>query len=183
MARMPILLGMNLPTFGFFDAFAVEMVYRKRDFPNSTKIVAKDNDAVWRVPTVTVRDTSGRALGQPDKLVDVADPHLYSPNLSQAEAAQKAQAFIDTFDPNTLMGGVGFKGVLADPAQTVPSKDGNLKWTVYMKKELATGVSAFLQVASDHMRGIRFEDNTLDHEVLTPTPKDWYYLFRLEFGI
>lgn len=36
------------------------MIYRKRDFPNSTKRVAKNNDAVWRVPDVLVVDTSCR---------------------------------------------------------------------------------------------------------------------------
>lgn len=83
----------------FFDIFAVEMVCRKRDIPNSTKRVAENNDAVWRMPDVLVVDTSGRA-------------------------------HIDTFYPAALSGGVGFSGYLADPGQAV---------------------------ASDHMRGIRFE--------------------------
>lgn len=76
------------------------MGYRKRDFPNSTKRLAENNDAVWRVPDVLVVDTSGQA---------------------------------------------------------VASAEGKLKWTVYVKKQLITGVNAYFQVASDPMRGIRLE--------------------------
>lgn len=183
MARLPIVVGMNLPSFNFFDILGVEMEYRKRDFPNSTKQLADGNEAVWRIPDVQILDTTGRATGNPDVVRRASDPHLYHPNRSQAEAAIAAQRFIDSYDPGTMTGGVGYQGVLVDPAQTVPSKEGNLKWTVYAKKQLVTGIFAYLQVASDHMRAIRFEDNTLDREIITQTPEHWYYLFRLEFGI
>jgi hypothetical protein len=183
MARIPIVFGMNLPTFKFFDVLAVEFEYRKRDFPNSTKRVGDDNQSVWRIPDVLVLDTTYRSLGAPDKVKRVSNPNLYHPSMSQAEAAKAAQKYIDSYDAASSTGGLGFNGVLVDPAQTVASTEGNLKWTVYVKKELITGVNAYLQVASDHMRGIRYESNTLDFEPLTQKPSEWYYLFRLEFGI
>ena len=56
------------------------------------------------------------------------------------------------------------------------------KWTVYGKKKLMEGVSVYVQAASDHMRSIR-SDFTPERRPITRTPSQWYYLFRLEFGI
>jgi hypothetical protein len=169
MARMPLLMGFNLPTFKFFDVLAVEMEYRKNQFPNSTFKLAEANNPVWRIPDVRIRMADG-------SIVPISNPHLYHPNLSPAAAAAAAQKYIDS-------GVLGFTGTLVDPAETAPSTEGNLKWTLYAKKQLVSGVFAYIQVASDHLRAIRYEDNTLDREIITQKPKDWYYLFRLEFGI
>ncbi|MDB5051068.1 MAG: hypothetical protein JWO30_4139 [Fibrobacteres bacterium] len=184
MARVPLVFGVNLPTLNFFDVLSVEMEYRKWDFRNSTKRVGEDNQSVWRVPEVQILDTTYRSIGGKEEIKRSDNPNLYHPSMSKDESARAAQAFIDSYDPNTNpSGGLGYNGILVDPGQTVANTQGNLKWTVYVKKQLITGVNAYLQVASDHMRGIRYESNTLDFETLTQKPSDWYYLFRLEFGI
>ena len=103
--------------------------------------------------------------------------HLYNPSVSHDSAVRAAQAYLNS-------GATGYTNVvLNDPSQVSPNKKGNLKWTVYVKKQMAAGVNLYLQVASDHMRGITYDKNTLDVETITQEPDQWYYLFRLEFGI
>jgi len=57
------------------------------------------------------------------------------------------------------------------------------KWSFYAKKQLIHGVSLYVQVASDYLRGIDPQIFLLSDEVITSRPSQWYYLFRLEFGI
>ncbi len=73
-------------------------------------------------------------------------------------------------------------------AQTVATydkkalKEQYIKWSVYAKKTVMPGLVTYLQVASDHMRGIVF-DKTPEYDVITKGPGDWYFLFRIELGI
>ncbi|MBF0433228.1 MAG: hypothetical protein HQK83_18250 [Fibrobacteria bacterium] len=56
------------------------------------------------------------------------------------------------------------------------------KWSLYLKKTLFPGLRLYAQVASDHMRAIDLWVKYSYQPVLT-NPKEWYYLFRLEYGI
>lgn len=61
-------------------------------------------------------------------------------------------------------------------------KEDRWNWSVLARKDVTKGVKLWLQVANDHLR--TFDYNTKPVKVpITVRPKDWYYLFRLEFGL
>jgi hypothetical protein len=123
LARLPMMVGFNFPTFGFLDMLAAEVEYRKWEFPNDLSQAYEAALPIWRIPG--------------------------------DDAA--------TYDKST-------------------AKKYNYKWSVYAKRKITEGVSIYAQAASDHMRSIR-PDFTPERTPITRTPSQWYYLFRLEFGI
>jgi hypothetical protein len=138
--RIPVMVGLNLPTFRFgnfkaFDALAVEAEYRRADFTNSVAI----------------------------SYVDYTLPLPY----------------------------LGFSQNPADYEKTNPRRgpwyrDEGIKWSVYAKRGLIPGLDLYAQVASDHIRPMKFtSDGALvpTREPLTLRPSEWYYLVRLQMGI
>ena len=61
-------------------------------------------------------------------------------------------------------------------------KDDDWKWSLTAKKEIVKGLRIHTVVANDNMR-LPFWTSTNSWEPVTKTPKDWYYLIRLELGI
>jgi hypothetical protein len=125
MERLPIMVGLNLPTFNFFDILSVEFEYRKWGFLNSTGQIVDNNLPYW-----------------------------------------------DTTPSDFLAGTADKKAIKAQ----------DKKWTVYAKKQIAQGISIYGQAASDWARGID-QNNVLTKLAITQKPSQWYYLFRVEFGI
>lgn len=58
----------------------------------------------------------------------------------------------------------------------------DLKWSIYAKKNLFTGLNFYAQAASDHMRLQDFSGRRSAQPVVNRA-SEWYYLVRLEFGI
>lgn len=56
------------------------------------------------------------------------------------------------------------------------------RWSVYGKKSLNRLLNVNFQVASDHLR-LRNVLSTRSDYALTPNPKSWYYLLKMEMGI
>jgi hypothetical protein len=56
------------------------------------------------------------------------------------------------------------------------------KWSIYANRKVLDGVTLHAQVASDHMRHFDDEVKTQDRPGTVRT-KDWYYVFRVEFGL
>lgn len=56
------------------------------------------------------------------------------------------------------------------------------KWTVYAKRKVLEGVSVHAQAASDHLRHFN-RAATPGAQPATTKSNEWYYIFRLEFGI
>ncbi|MEO6095270.1 MAG: hypothetical protein ABIW76_06230 [Fibrobacteria bacterium] len=67
------------------------------------------------------------------------------------------------------------------------SPDGNhsddIKWSVLAKKTLFPGLMVYTQIASDHMRFRDFQQELLESKTFFQRPSEWYYLFRVEYGI
>jgi hypothetical protein len=58
----------------------------------------------------------------------------------------------------------------------------NLKWSLYAKRTLFTGLSLFAQAASDHLRLQDFNSRRSAQPVVN-RPSEWYWLLRLEAAI
>jgi hypothetical protein len=119
-SRMPIMVGINVPTFGLLDRLALEAEFLKSAFPNSNATVLQNGIPV---PTDAPFD----------------------------------------FDLND-------------------KKYDATKWTVYARKRVTSGVTLYAQAASDHLRHVEFSGLPAA-QTATPQMSDWYYVFRLEFGI
>lgn len=57
-----------------------------------------------------------------------------------------------------------------------------VKWTFWLQKDVTPGLGITFQVASDHFRAMNFNLKPT-FEPITPTWNDWYYMFRISFGI
>lgn len=57
-----------------------------------------------------------------------------------------------------------------------------VKWTFWMQKDVTAGLGLTFQVASDHFRPMNFNLKPA-YEPVTQTWNDWYYMFRVNFGI
>jgi hypothetical protein len=126
--RMPVMVGLNVPTFGVLDRLTFEAEFRKSPFPNSNATVLQ-----YQVP------------------------------IPVENAYEKDANGVLKYDPDD-------------------AKYDDIKWTVYARRSITTGVSLYAQAASDHLR--HFNRNAVPGgESATPTASDWYYVFRLEFGI
>lgn len=69
-----------------------------------------------------------------------------------------------------------------DTAMIAAVKKDKWNWSLLARKDVMQGVRVFLQVANDHLRTIDYNVKPVKVPV-TVRPKDWYYLFRLEFGL
>jgi hypothetical protein len=120
--RMPIMFGMNIPTFGMLDRLAVEGEYLRTRFVN------------------TVGLTFDRQVPVPlnDEVQDSPYDHL------------EAKTY--------------------------------WKWSTYARRKITDGVTIHAQAASDHLRHYGSEVKPTSKS-LTVSPKEWYYVVRLDFGL
>lgn len=132
--RMPIMIGINLPTFKLLDVVSLEIEHYKSRYINS----------FW---------SQYRGAGLPIPMFPGAEDGAASPDeIKQYES---------------------------------DAKQDNWKWSLFAKKEIVQGVEVYLQAASDHIRTINAEAGPMP--AMTPVTnrngKEWYYIFRLQFGI
>jgi hypothetical protein len=132
--RMPVMMGVSLPTFGLLNRLAFEAEYRKSRFPNSFAYPYDNRE------------------GLPIPLAGEAEDNPYDYTDAVAEQNEKALA------------------------------EDDWKWSVYGTRQITPGVSLTAQVASDHLRPFSSVANP-PSVPFTRTPKDWYYVIRVSFGI
>lgn len=132
--RMPMMFGLNLPTFKLVDKMAFEMEYYDSDFPNSLEEVYQ------------------RTLPIPGTIGGVGTT---GPN--------SRQEYVDN---------LGTQRKLRD----------KVKWSYWLRKEITAGLGLTFQVASDHFRPMDFNLKPT-YEPVTQNWNEWYYMFRLSFGI
>lgn len=130
--RIPIMAGINLPTFKLVDMMSFEVEYYNSDYPNNLKEV---HDYLFAVPGIDQRDAG----------------------------TQRRQDYVDSISTQRAM------------------RD-KVKWTFWLQKQLATGLGLTFQVASDHFRPMNFNTKPT-YEPATQNWNDWYYMFRISFGI
>jgi hypothetical protein len=133
MKRMPMMFGINLPTFKLLDMMSFELEYYDSDFPNSLEEVYE------RLSAVPGLGTKG-GVGTPQR-----------------------QAYLDSLG-------------------TQRNTRDKVKWTLWLQKEIMPGLGLTFQMASDHFRPMNFNLKP-SYEPVTRTWNDWYYMFRVGFGI
>lgn len=133
--RIPIMFGINLPTFKLLDALTLQGEYYASPFNDINSFNTKSLP-IWAADFVT-----------------------------------------DT---------VNFNPILRLDAQgraiPIENHKDDFKWTVYAKKAVNSAMTVYAQAGSDHFRltsGL-FKASSVP---LTATPREWYYLFRMEFAL
>jgi hypothetical protein len=129
--RMPIMFGLNLPTFKLVDKMSFEVEYYDTPFKNS------------------IEEVYERTLPVPGTIGGVV--------------TQARQNYVDSLSSRREL------------------RD-KVKWTFWMQKEVTAGLGLTFQVASDHFRPMNFNLKPA-YEPVTQTWNDWYYMFRVNFGI
>lgn len=157
MERMPLMFGLNIPTFGLLEVLNVEVEYRKSVFQNALAMAWSQ-----RLPLpVTSQNDDPLTYRE-------AGRKLY---MDQALAQGQAQAQADSTFSAEL-----------DRKETFASESA-LHWSIYAKRKIAEGVSLVAQVASDDLRHFDIVFATPSSSPATQRTKDWYYVMRVEFGI
>jgi hypothetical protein len=148
--RMPIMGGINLPTFKFLDALSVEVEYFGNSNPDDLGVMQLYQFPTYHGNTPYTGNLTNIASGL-DNRYDGNVPNPYYSILLR--------------DPNA-------------------NRRDDWKWTVYAMKQIITGVSLRGQVANDHFRkqDANAQGNWTGPSMLR-TPKDWYYIVALNFGI
>jgi hypothetical protein len=134
--RMPVMFGVNLPTFKWLDVLSLQGEYYASPFNDNSKFTS-GSLPIWAARYETTTDPFG-----------------------------------------------GTQLVLDANGRVIPieNKEDDWKWSVYGKKTVNKVISVYAQAASDH---IRLTDGKFNASSvpLTGTPKEWYYLLRLEFAL
>lgn len=133
--RMPVMFGVNVPTFRLLDVLTLQGEYYASPFNDNSKFTSASLP-IWA-------------------------------------------AEFETVDSNFTTYPV------LDPDGKVIVKENrrdDWKWSVYARKTVNRVISVHAQAASDH---IRLTDGKFNASSvpLTGTPKEWYYLLRLEFAL
>jgi hypothetical protein len=147
--RMPIMLGVNLPTFRLLNVLSFEVEYFRNGNPDDMGSQQAKLTPAYAYNTVT------EGTGQ-----DNGGGLYNAPNPGQQDY---------------------YSVLLKDDFNN--HRD-DWKWTLYAVKQVTTGVSVRAQVANDHFRA---QDTYFPGYWTGPsmlrTPKDWYYVVSINFGI
>jgi hypothetical protein len=133
--RMPVMFGVNVPTFRLLDVLTVQAEHYKAPFND----IDRYNSAslpIWEANFAIDTTTFTYELDENDRVIP-----------------------------------------------TRVHKD-DWKWSIYAKKTVNKIMTVHAQAASDHLRlmsGPRYI--SVSRVPLTSTPKEWYYLVRLEFAL
>ncbi len=129
--RIPIMFGINLPTFKLLDMMSFEVEYYDSDYPNSLEEVYERTSAV----------------------------------------------------PGSI-GGVGsaFRQNYVDSLGSHRGMAEKTRWSLWAQKQITPGLGVTFQAASDHFRPMNFNLKP-SYEPATQSWSDWYYMFRISFGI
>jgi hypothetical protein len=135
--RMPIMFGVNVPTFKMLDVLTLQAEYYPSPFNDNSKFTSASLP-IWATNFETAFDTT-------------------------------------TFSDELVLDANG---------KIIPKEnhEDDWKWSIYAKKTVNKVIAVHAQVASDH---IRLTDGKFNASSvpLTGTPKEWYYLVRLEFAL
>lgn len=157
MERMPLMFGLNIPTFGILDKFNVEVEYRKSVFTNTI-------DQAWnqRLPLPVESQTDDPLTYRE------AGRKVYTSELVAQGQTQKDADSIFTSALNK---------------RESAASENAWHWAVYAKRHITNGLSLTAQVASDNLRHFDIVFATPSPTPATLKTKDWYYVIRLDFGI
>jgi hypothetical protein len=155
--RMPVLFGLNIPTFGLLEVLNVELDYRKSVFENALAL-AWDQRLPIPITSQTDNPLTYREEGR-------------RPYLDEQVAQGQTLAYADS----------AFTAELGQ--REMAASENAWHWSIYAKRKLSSSVSITAQIASDHLRHFDIVFATPSSTPATKRTKDWYYVVRLEFGI
>ncbi len=172
--RMPIMFGINIPTFGLLDILSFEVEYRKSRFPNDIRYLFENQFPI------AIADVEDYSVYDPDH------PQFTDYNNSRRSSALKFLGLED--DSRYDSGSPDFDPSIQDLRAQLNEKfeEDDWKWSLYARRQIMEGLTLSGQVASDHQRHftITAKDGPRPNDFPTTLlPKEWYFILRLEMGI
>jgi hypothetical protein len=162
MQRIPVMLGVNLPAFGFLDFVSLEVEHYGAKYRNDLGKVGNFNTLGGGIFTAN----------------PAGAPPIPSPvPMSYANFGFDA-------DGNRIGGGASVKGTKLD-VENLTQDD--WKWSLYLEKSVAGHVRFIGQLASDHYRprptaGLNQEFGGTAEAFSSTGGGDWYWMFRIGYG-
>jgi hypothetical protein len=125
--RIPMMVGLDIPTFGILSLVSLQMEYFKNPYPENSY------------------QQYANTLPQP--AFPAGNPALYEANRAS--------------------------GLYAED---------DLKWSLYVQRNLYTGLDIFLQAANDHFR-VQDVNAGPSFTPVTHHKSDWYYLLQFQWSM
>lgn len=110
--RMPVMWGINLPTFRLVDILSFQMEYFNNPFPNSY-----NNQLSYQIPVPNMVDANG---------ILTQDPNVYDPN---ASAIRRDNWHWSVYTRKEIVHGIRLYGQVANDHLRVPGFDFKPSWT------------------------------------------------------
>ncbi len=158
--RIPIMVGVNMPTFGFLDHLSIEVEHYGAKYRNDLAGTGYvyDEVAPWTVKAHPI--ATPKPLTNADYGIDTAG----------------------VFKKSTDTAGVSVRGTAMDKENL--TKD-DLKWSLFAEKVVSGHIQFIGQVANDHYRPRPVASGLIKSWGGTAeafaSPKDWYYMFRIGY--
>jgi len=156
--RIPVMVGFNLPTWGFLNHLSLEVEYYGAKYRNDLALVGNNNV--------------------------VADWTIQAHSIPSPKPPSNANYGIDStgYYRNSQGDSVYVRGTALDKENL--TKD-DLKWSLFIDKVVANHIQFIAQVANDHYRPRPVASGLIKSWGGTAeafaSPKDWYYMFRVGY--
>ncbi len=164
--RIPVMIGFNIPTFGWLDYFSLEVEWYGSKYRNTLDNIGNFNTLC----AVNVATCPASLTSDSPSPLPVSNDKYYHASLDSLGRVAVAG--------DTLQ----VKGTRWDVENQMSD---NWKWSLYAEKTVLGHISFIGQVANDHFRPRPAAINNYNESGgLTEafsSPKDWYWMFRIGY--
>jgi len=167
--RVPVMFGINLPTFGLLNILSFQMEYYSSPF-NNIDDYNERSSPVWAIENIG--DYQNATLKRQQALV----PGNFDFGNLNGDTTLAGADIIDEADRQLALNAVNEWWINAS------NNDDDWRWSLYAKKKINKIFNIYVQIASDHFR-LMSENFKTSSIPMIETPKEWYYLIRFEYAI
>lgn len=160
--RMPIMVGFNLPAFGWLDNLSLEVEYYSSPYKND----------IYKLQT------------QFSPIPVANSDYLYEPKMYLPGDTLNGVALTDTVQTVVFNNKEYTNLRWGDPYDQTNLHRDDWKWSLHMAKTVMKHIRFSAQVANDHFRPIGIDSEfgvVRTYYTAFSTPKDWYYMSKVTY--
>lgn len=177
--RIPIMVGINLPTFGFLDVLSFEVEYYRAKYKNDTRKIdyqgVKPTQFPSPVPISYANYYQNNSFYLYTDSVVVKDPQTELLVTSYTDSVLAARIRGDTVVIQGKNNPFDIQNLTSD----------DFKWSLYGKKTIAKHIFISGQIANDHYRPAPVRESPFTVREGSQTAFshiwDWYYMFKVGY--
>jgi len=182
--RIPVMMGFNIPTFGWLDYLSLEVEWYGSPYRNSLGKIGNFNSlsqpGVSPFPVEPLSDSLSPNTPSP---VPMSYDDYYKNATDQTWIDAHQGHVLDSLGRLVLRSGdtLQVKGTAWDVENLMTD---NWKWSLYLEKTVHSHISFMAQVANDHFRPRPVATPINEYGGMAEafsSPRDWYFMFRVGY--